>query len=129
WPAAAAAWSEICADERRSLAFCSFRARTLAAPAQPQRREGLFLLDLDFPLANHLKRRRETRRKCRGTHRRVDNIGHEIFVESCPVSGTADQLLEGLACLDQRPDGAHRELDARQCLALALHRVGGKEIV
>src|SRR5450631_542701 len=97
--------------------------------AHVDRRERLLLMNIGISFPHQFERGG----KARGEHRcrqcGVDHVGYEIFVQPRPIRRSADQTLEHIARLGQRPDGALGKMQVGQCTLLPLGRIGGKQIV
>ena len=97
--------------------------------AQIERRKGLRLANFDDALAHQFetggKRTGDRRRPFLGACEIVEQEG----VERRPVAEAADQAGQNVARLLQRPDGALGDVHVGDGLALALRRVGGKQVV
>src|SRR5215208_364481 len=97
--------------------------------AHIERRKRLVLVNVRKTLAHQFQRAGEARCEHRRRQRRLDDIGDQVFIQSRPVGASADQALQGLARLRQRPDGSLSEAQMGERLALPLLRISSEQIV
>src|SRR6266540_2377297 len=114
------------AGRRAVTRFFILVHRTLAQIDRPER---AVLMYVDDTLAHHFERRRETRCERGRPHRGLDHVGDEVIGEPTPVVPGAEQPLERLTRLRERPDDARHKAHTRKRMLAPLSGIGGEQIV
>src|SRR6185312_1211864 len=101
----------------------------LRAGAHVKRRERRMLIHFETAFAHELKRGGEARGEHGRPLRRLDQIFDQILIERAPVERNANQPLDGLARIGERPDAALGHTHKGPRLGLPPRRVGRQQIV
>src|SRR3954451_19890776 len=113
-----------------SIVTSGFRRLGLGRQAaHPERREGAVLAQREPAFADELEARRERRGDDGRALLGGSDVADEIAVEHGPVLRLADEALERLAGIDERPDMPLRHDDAARHLLLALAGIGREQVV
>src|SRR5579871_1767454 len=102
---------------------------TGADRAEPDRREGLLLAQLDLPFPREFKRGREGGSARGSAHHGIGARLKQKVVESRPVRLTSDEASQSLAGLGERPDDARLKAHARASVPLRLPGISRQKVI